>query len=182
MSDFGLLGVGDDRLICDISHPSLSSIDIDGERMGYEAGIVLRQLLDGKPSGGDVLIPPLRIEGRDSTFESRRMDGDLAKTVRYIKENIGMQMDVRAVAEHVGTGRRTLERKFDEFFGITPATMIGRCRIHKAQLLLEGSELTVQEIATRIGLSHDKYFSTLFKLQTGLTPFEYRKRARFIGR
>lgn len=47
-------------------------------------------------------------------------------------------------------------------------------RLEQARKLLTQSDLTVSEVAMRIGFDNFSYFSTLFKKETGMTPQQYR--------
>lgn len=49
-------------------------------------------------------------------------------------------------------------------------------RIKKAMILLNGSELLVNDIAKQVGFE-PKYFGNVFKKKTGQTPVEYRRKA-----
>lgn len=58
---------------------------------------------------------------------------------------------------------------------LTPVNeYINDIRLHHARLLLETSELTVNEIMERVGFGNQSYFFKLFKKKYGTTPKEYR--------
>ena len=46
--------------------------------------------------------------------------------------------------------------------------------IHIAKYELEHSELTIKEIAYRLGFKYPQHFSRLFKKKTGFTPHQYK--------
>ena len=48
-------------------------------------------------------------------------------------------------------------------------------RIGKAKELLSGEDLSVQDVAERVGYQDLKYFSKLFKKVTGVSPSDYKK-------
>jgi LacI family transcriptional regulator len=48
--DMALVGMGNDDLVCELARPSLSSVVIPAEQIGYEAVALLGRLLAGEPS------------------------------------------------------------------------------------------------------------------------------------
>ena len=55
---------------------------------------------------------------------------------------------------------------------------INKLRIDRAAYLLRHSTATVSEIADDVGYAYQRYFSTLFKQMTGMTPSEYRQQSK----
>ena len=58
---------------------------------------------------------------------------------------------------------------------MTPKQYIVSLRMTNAQLLLESSSYTIQEIADIVGYGDALYFGRLFKREMGMTPSQYRK-------
>lgn len=66
--DVSLLGVDNDELICNISDPPISSIELEVEKGGYAVGKLLhRQIRKEFVGPFNVVINPIRIELRQST-------------------------------------------------------------------------------------------------------------------
>lgn len=61
------------------------------------------------------------------------------------------------------------------WWSMTPKQYIVSIHIANAQMLLESSGYTIQEIAALVGYGDALYFGRLFKRETGLTPSQYRK-------
>ncbi|MBQ8605765.1 MAG: helix-turn-helix transcriptional regulator, partial [Clostridia bacterium] len=53
-----------------------------------------------------------------------------------------------------------------------------RMKVEEAERLLRETELSVAQVAQELGFSDSKYFNTIFKKQTGITPAVYRKEQR----
>jgi len=67
-----------------------------------------------------------------------------------------------------------LQQGFREVFKVTPFQYLQNYRLDLARILLEEKDLTVSNIAYRIGYSNVSYFSRVFKRRFGITPGKYR--------
>jgi AraC-like DNA-binding protein len=65
-------------------------------------------------------------------------------------------------------------RQFRKRTGLAPNAYLTRIRMQVAAQLLRQSTLTVKEIAGRVGLPDESYFSRLFKKSTGVSPMNFR--------
>lgn len=63
---------------------------------------------------------------------------------------------------------------FKKETGVFYNNYLTQYRICRALQLLSETELSIHEIAERVGFSNTSYFTTCFKKQTGLTPNKYR--------
>jgi AraC-like DNA-binding protein len=82
------------------------------------------------------------------------------------------------VAASAGYSRYHFVRRFREVYGETPGQYLARRRIERARELLASANLTVTEICMLVGFSSLGTFCTRFKQQVGMTPTEFRARAR----
>lgn len=69
---------------------------------------------------------------------------------------------------------------FKEITGISPNQYILSVRIKKAKSLLQDTDMSVASIAEYVGISEQNYFSRVFKKQVGISPTDYREKAREI--
>jgi len=69
-------------------------------------------------------------------------------------------------------------RQFSAVFGETPHQARIRSRLDRARVLLVSGERSVTEICMEVGFSSHGSFSTLFARRIGVSPSEYRRRAR----
>lgn len=63
----------------------------------------------------------------------------------------------------------------DELLTMSPKQFLVDLRIRKAQVLLETTDGTVNEISRAVGYDNPMYFSRLFRKVKGLSPLKYRK-------
>ena len=74
------------------------------------------------------------------------------------------------LAAMVGTNRTKLNRGFQMIFGLSPYQFLHRERMQQARALLEGSCLSVTDIAAQCGYDHVSNFSLAVKAFHGLAP------------
>jgi YesN/AraC family two-component response regulator len=79
------------------------------------------------------------------------------------------------IAEKLGKDYTYLSNLFSENEGSTIEKYIIRQKIERVKELLEYGELTLSEIAYRVGYSNVAYLSGLFKKVTGLTPSQFKE-------
>lgn len=171
-----VIGVDNDRLLCDLAMPPLSSVAPDSYRSGYEAASLLDKLMSGEQIPAEAhLIKPIGIETRQSTDISAIMDPDVAVAVRYIREHACTGINVGDVLKQVPVARGALETRFQKLLGRTPHEEIVRFRIARVKQLLAETDLTLGEIASRTGYRHVEYLTVAFKKQVGITPSKYRE-------
>lgn len=95
--------------------------------------------------------------------------------VQYLADNYKSQIDLSDVASHVGLSPEYLSRIFKKETGINFVVYLNNIRLKHALDLLENTNLKVYEIAENVGYSNLSYFSTVFKKNFGMNPFEYKK-------
>ena len=82
------------------------------------------------------------------------------------------------LAKHLKLSPRTLNRRFKQATGISPQAYLQGQRITGAKDLLRHSNLSVADIAWRLGLHDVSYFSQLFRRHSGMSPLRYRQAVR----
>jgi len=175
--EIALIGVDNDRLLCSLATPPLSSVIPDAQRAGYESAKLLDRMMAGEPVEGRAhLIEPLGIESRQSSDALAIDDVDVARALRFIREHACDAIQVGDVLKHVDISRRVLENRFGKLLGRTPHAEILRVRIGRVRELLRDRDLTLLDIADRTGFEHVEYLSTVFRRETGETPTQFRSR------
>ena len=100
-----------------------------------------------------------------------------------VKEVIGLlesaiyeSLSISEICEKTAYGRAYLFRVFKASTGKTIMEYYISLKIQKAKQLLRENDLSVGEIAERLGFSEANYFTKTFKRVTGLTPTAYKRR------
>lgn len=182
-----VLGVDNDEFRTSLSVPTLSSIVLPAERIGYEAALLLDDLLNGKPIPGPevpILVPPLRVVTRQSTDLIAIDDHKVAEAVMFIRDHacINPQLDIKAICQAVHVGRRVLERRFRNLLGRTILDELQRVRVEEAKRLLDDTELSMPSVAERSGFANTNHYNSVFRRITGGTPTDYRFASRATRR
>lgn len=177
--EVAVVGVDDDRLLCELSDPPLSSVVPNTRRTGYEAARLLDRMMSGETVPPEAhLVPPRGVTTRQSTDVLAIDDPDVASALRLIREGACSGITVAEVLRHVAVSRRVLESRFSKLLGRTPHAEITRLRMDRAKRLLAETDLTLVEIADLAGFQHSEYLSVAFKREVGQTPSAYRRSAR----
>ena len=87
-------------------------------------------------------------------------------------------LTVESLAKRMSVSTTYLRHLFCENFGVSPIKYLTRLRIDYATRLLESGYYTVEEVAKLSGYVDPKYFSTVYKRNTGASP---KKRMRESG-
>jgi len=178
-TDVAVMGVDDDEVLCQLSHPPLTSVLPNARLTGYEAAAMLARMMHGERLATQTrYIEPLRVVERQSTDITAVDDPKIAAALRYINEHACEGIDVNDVLKAVPVSRTLFDSKFKALLGHTPHDHIVGKRIERARQLLSGSELTITVIAELVGFPNTSYFSTVFHRTVGITPYSYRASLR----
>jgi transcriptional regulator GlxA family with amidase domain len=124
-------------------------------------------------------------EGGQAQYVERplpRADGaSLAATRSWMEERLAEPLTVEAMAARAGYSARTFARRFRAETGTTPLQwLIGR-RVAEAQRLLEGTDLGVEEVASRAGFGTAVALRQHFARAVGTAPTAYRRSFRAVA-
>jgi LacI family transcriptional regulator len=181
--DIAVLGVDDDELFNTLVTPSLSSIALPLEEIGYNAAALLDKIMDGrKPASPSILLPPVRVVPRESTDVLSINDTDVVQALRFVRTNATQLLQVDDVLDHVTLSRRSLERKFRRLVGHSISDEIRRAHVERAKQLLITTDLAMPEIATGSGFTNATRLGIVFQKEVGEPPTAFRRRSRLGGR
>lgn len=173
--EISVLGVDNDVLVTQLMHPSLSSIDNDVIRAGYDAAKLIDGLVNHTISRGyDIIIHYRFIVERQSTDLFPSVNPYIAKILRHIDNNLSSEITVPELVSLVPMSRRLLEQKFKADTGYSIKKYIFIKRINKMSTLLVLSEDSIADISYEVGLGDTKNLSRKFSSVKGCTPSEYR--------
>lgn len=121
-----------------------------------------------------------------STFSQPVVDSLIAKyndtekfnpVFSHIQNTPPAKIQIDTLAEIMQMSRSALSKSFARKTGISIKVYLQNYQLQKAREMLMFSDLSVQEIAARLGHSSSQYFHRMFKKHTGMTPTDYRLKA-----
>ena len=93
----------------------------------------------------------------------------------YVAENYSdPNLSTVMIADSIKLSARYLTKIFSENMAVSLPNYITAYRIEKSKELLLNTNLPIKEIVSRIGWINLKYFYTIFKKATGVTPGDFR--------
>jgi PAS domain S-box-containing protein len=103
----------------------------------------------------------------------------LARSAKeYLREHLGERIDRPSLARALAVSPDYLGRVFKAELGTSPHQFLIDLRIEEARRLLLTTDLTVTQIAWRLGFANVSHFVTTFRERTGTTPLRFRRRDR----
>lgn len=98
----------------------------------------------------------------------------IERAVKVVEENISSPtFSIEDFGMELGISRAYVFKKILALTGKTPLEFIRTIRLQHAAQLLEKSQLSVREIAYKVGFNTPKYFTKYFKEQYHMLPSEY---------
>ncbi len=175
-----ILGVDDEDIICELASPSLSSVKLDCEGIGYRAAACLDAILGGSgpEPGSGLAVAPKEVVERESTMIYACSDPMVSKAATFIRSRAHEGIGVPDILTVVPSSRRALETRFRAALGRSLHEEIQRVRLGRARRLLRETQLTVEGVAADCGFGALQRFHAAFKEAEGISPGEWRKLSR----
>lgn len=176
--EVAILGVDNDPFLCNLCSPQLSSIDVNPERIGYEAAALLDRLMKGgRPPKEPLFFEPRGLVIRQSTDVTAVSDPHVQQAARLIRDHRSAAIGIEQLLAQVPVSRSALFRRFKGKLGRSPKQELTRVRLERAKELLRNSNLSVAAVAERVFYTEAKHFIVMFRRATGVTPLRYRKQS-----
>ena len=177
-----VLGMGDNALICENANPSLSSIQLDYERVGFLAAKALDDMISGRAKEPPQLVCGMNgVTERGSTQNLRGAGRLVSLACDYIAKNACRSggIDQYDVANHLGVSVRTLQLRFRE----TACTQSILSEIQRVQLenvcrMLMTTKRSIKEITFASGFGSLSRLKAIFAKKFGMSMRDYRNAAK----
>ena len=154
---------------------------------GISSGTDLSLALVEEDFGRDIalsvakhLVLYLKRPGYQSQFgyllPAQELDhGILGKLREWMITQLDKDLSVEKLAQHSNMSPRNFARTFLKDTGLTPAKFVEKLRVEMARTLLEDSDLNIEQIAQRCGLSSLVSMRRVFLRNLMVTPSDYRR-------
>ena len=110
-----------------------------------------------------------------------REDELVTRAAHWLQLRFAQKPQMADLSAAMAVHPRTLSRRFTASLGMTPIDYLQRLRVEAAKRMLARSTRKVDRVGYLVGYADPRFFKTLFRKHTGLTPGEYRRRARTGG-
>ncbi|WP_020670913.1 GlxA family transcriptional regulator [Amycolatopsis nigrescens] len=125
-----------------------------------------------------MVMPPHREGGQAQYAPSPPSPDALDGLLEWAGARLGTPLSVADLAAHLNVSPRTLARRFADQLGSSPGAWLLSRRVAEARTLLEETNLSVEAIASRVGLTSAVNLRRRFHAQVGTTPGAYRRAFR----
>ena len=127
------------------------------------------------------VMPPWRDGGQAQYIVRHVPDpagSSTAPARAYALANLDAPLDLATLARQCRMSVRTFTRRFRDETGLSPAAWVNRQRVEHARLLLETTDLSVDEVARRAGFGTAVSLRSHLRAAVGVSPLAYRRTFR----
>lgn len=103
------------------------------------------------------------------------IDQNIQRAINYIEENLDKKLSIKSISRQVNVSKTVLYNKFHTYFACTISEFINTKRIEKSIDYLTKTDLSMEEISSKVGFSSASYYSKIFKRLKGVSPLKYKK-------
>lgn len=105
-----------------------------------------------------------------------RKEEIMAKFLLAVSDNFRYQRQVSFYAKELYITSKHLSSVVKEISGRTASEWIDHYVIMEAKMLLGSSDMTIQEISSKLNFANQSFFGKYFKHHTGMSPTEFRQK------
>jgi len=114
-------------------------------------------------------------EPSESWESSEPKNAKMLEISNYLAAHSAEKMSLDEISERFSISKFHLCRTFKEMTGFTISEYINASRVMHARELLMTTNLSIAEIAKKVGFESSTHFGKVFKQQIGRSPLHYRK-------
>jgi transcriptional regulator GlxA family with amidase domain len=169
--DPDVLFVDDDRILT--SAGAASGVDVCLHLVRKDHGSRLANAVARR-----CVVPPFRDGGQAQYIEQPVPEQGAASTAAtraWALEHLGEPLTLADLAAHARMSLRTFARRFHGEVGLSPGRWLIQQRVARARHLLETSDLTVDQIAGRVGFATGASLRQHLHAAIGVSPQVYRR-------
>ncbi|WP_026287276.1 response regulator [Gracilibacillus lacisalsi] len=97
------------------------------------------------------------------------------QSIQYIRKHYrDSHLTLESIAESLHVSTVYLSKMIKQDLGVSYVKLVTQMRLQAAKDLLKTTDLSIREIAERVGYDSQHYFSTAFRKSIGMTPKQYK--------
>lgn len=105
-------------------------------------------------------------------------DNNIIKIMDFIQENYKKDIGIQDIADYIGISYSHVRKIFKKNTGKNISDFINGLRIQESKNLLVNTDICIKDLAASIGYNSDQTFNRIFKKIEGVTPGEFREKAK----
>ena len=152
---------------------AMSAFDLTLDLIAQHAGMATRLDVEDQFMHGNERSPP-----QDAAARGRGGDPLVRRAVGLMRDHVERPLSLIALARLLTCQPRTLDRRFRRVLGAPPGMVYRHLRLSEARKLLDGTQLSVAEIAVRCGYESPAAMARAMRRRYGRAPTALRRRAR----
>jgi AraC-like DNA-binding protein len=102
-------------------------------------------------------------------------DDTIEKSIKFMQINLDKSITLKELSKYVNCSASHYSSVFRKKTGFPPVEYLNHLKIQKSCQYLQFTDLRIKEIAAKIGIDDQYYFSRLFTKTMGFSPSDYRK-------
>jgi AraC family transcriptional activator FtrA len=158
----------DQNISCSAGSAAALDLGLDIVRQDFGHGIanqVARRLV----------ISPHRHGGQAQYIETpvAKNTGAFSRTLDWTIKHLNQPLSVDDLAQQASMSRRSFDRHFKSALGISPKAWINQQRVNLAKQLLEVEDLSIEQLATKVGYDNGITLRFNFNKYVGVAPSQY---------
>ncbi len=110
--------------------------------------------------------------------QNPKLSAPIARCRDYIEIHPEKKIRAKDLAELVGYTEYYLTRRFKEETGLSVSDYVQNAKIGRAKVLLQSTNLSIQEISEQLCFGSRNYFSRIFSEAEGCTPTQFREQQK----
>ncbi|RAV09207.1 AraC family transcriptional regulator [Paenibacillus contaminans] len=108
-------------------------------------------------------------------------EDDLAgQALQFLQENHERKIILKELSQQLAVSRAHLCRVFCQRYKVSPMQYLNNWRLKEAKELLVNSDMTITEIAAKVGFQSVHYLSRRFAVKEKMSPLQYRQKMKEI--
>ena len=127
-----------------------------------------------------LVVSPHRSGGQAQYIETPvvKNSGAFSTTLDWAIENIDQTLVVDDMAEQANMSRRSFDRHFKRALGTSPKVWLNQQRVNLAKQILETENLSIEQLASRVGYDNGITLRFNFIKYVGIAPSQYQVQFR----
>ena len=115
---------------------------------------------------------PKPISPINQHFEDRLLE----EIIEYINEHLNDPLPVDQICQRFSISRNTLQNLFKNNLQIAPKQYINNAKLNRSRAMIRKGDMTISQIAEKLGFTSIHYFSRKFTASYGITPSEFARK------